>query len=58
MKTFYLLHRPNLAIPASTSWYLGDLGEFRGKRTIYTRQSPLIESAVSSGLRLVAGHEC
>lgn len=44
--------------PASTSWYLADLGEFRGKRELYTRQSPqrlktlrehaLIESAVSS----------
>ncbi len=45
-------------IPASTSWYLADLGEFRGKQELYTRQSPqrlkalrehaLIESAVSS----------
>jgi len=44
--------------PASTSWYLADLGEFRGKQELYTRQSPqrlktlrehaLIESAVSS----------
>ena len=58
MKTFSILHRPDLAIPASTSWYLADLGEFRGKQTLYTRQSPqrlkalrehaLIESAVSS----------
>ncbi|HRE19362.1 MAG TPA: Fic family protein, partial [Rhodocyclaceae bacterium] len=46
------------AIPASTAWYLADLGEFRGKQELYTRQSPqrlkalrehaLIESAVSS----------
>ncbi len=45
-------------VPGSTSWYLADLGEFRGKQTLYTRQSPqrlktlrehaLIESAVSS----------
>ncbi len=58
VKTFSLLHRPDLVIPASTSWYLADLGEFRGKQTLYTRQSPqrlkalrehaLIESAVSS----------
>ena len=47
-----------LAIPASTAWYLSDLGEFRGKQELYTRQSPqrlkvlrehaMIESAVSS----------
>jgi len=46
------------AISASTAWYLSDLGEFRGKQELYTRQSPqrlkslrehaLIESAVSS----------
>lgn len=58
MKTFTLLNRPDLAIPATTSWYLADLGEFRGKQALYTRQSPqrlkvlrehaLIESAVSS----------
>lgn len=45
-------------IPATTAWYLSDLGEFRGKQELYTRQSPqrlkvlrehaLIESAVSS----------
>jgi Fic family protein len=42
----------------SAAWYLSDLGEFRGKQELYTRQSPqrlkvlreyaLIESAVSS----------
>ena len=47
-----------LAIPPTTAWYLSDLGEFRGKQELYTRQSPqrlkalrehaLIESAVSS----------
>jgi Fic family protein len=46
------------SIPAATAWYLSDLGEFRGKQELYTRQSPqrlkalrehaLIESAVSS----------
>ncbi len=45
-------------VPTSTAWYLADLGEFRGKQELYTRQSPqrlkalrehaLIESAVSS----------
>jgi len=45
-------------IPATTSWYLADLGEARGKQEPFTRQSPqklkvlrenaLIESAVSS----------
>ena len=46
------------AVPATTSWYLADLGEARGKQELFTRQSPqtlralrehaLIESAVSS----------
>jgi fido (protein-threonine AMPylation protein) len=46
------------SVPASTSWYLADLAEGRGKQELYTRQSPqrlralrehaLIESAVSS----------
>lgn len=46
------------AIPPAAAWYLSDLGEFRGKQELYTRQSPqrlkalrehaLIESAVSS----------
>lgn len=45
-------------VPASTSWYLADLGEARGKQELFTKQSPqrlkvlrehaLIESAVSS----------
>lgn len=47
-----------LAVPTTTAWYLADLGEFRGKQELYTRQSPqrlkalrehaMIESAVSS----------
>jgi len=46
------------SIPATTSWYLADLGEARGKQDLFTRQSPqklkvlresaMIESAVSS----------
>jgi Fic family protein len=45
-------------IPTTTSWYLADLGEARGKQELFTKQSPqklkvlrehtLIESAVSS----------
>ena len=58
MNTLRLFAAQNLSIPASTSWYLADLGEFRGKQELYTQQSPqrlktlrehaLIESAVSS----------
>ena len=50
-------HRPE-SIPATTSWYLADLGEARGKQELFTKQVPqrlkilrehaLIESAVSS----------
>jgi len=45
-------------VPATTSWYLADLGEARGKQELFTKQSPqrlkvlrehaLIESSVSS----------
>jgi Fic family protein len=45
-------------VPATTSWYLADLGEARGKQELFTKQAPqklkalrehaLIESAVSS----------
>lgn len=52
-----LFTKPEM-IPASTAWYLADLGEARGKQELFTRQSPqrlrflrehsLIESAVSS----------
>jgi len=45
-------------VPATTAWYLADLGEARGKEALFTKQSPqrlrvlrehaLIESAVSS----------
>lgn len=56
--TLRLFALDRLAIEPSTAWYLNDLGEFRGKQELYTRQSPqrlkalresaLIESAVSS----------
>ncbi|MBM4329654.1 MAG: Fic family protein [Deltaproteobacteria bacterium] len=46
------------SIPSSTSWYMADLGEARGKQDLFTKQSPqklkvlresaIIESAVSS----------
>lgn len=46
------------SIPATTSWYLADISESKGKQELYTKQSPqrlkslkehaLIESAVSS----------
>ncbi|MFM9039768.1 MAG: Fic family protein [Betaproteobacteria bacterium] len=58
LSTVKLLAGGNASIPAPTAWYLSDLGEFRGKQELYTRQSPqrlkalrehaLIESAVSS----------
>ncbi len=48
----------SLPVHPAAAWYLADLGEFRGKQELYTRQSPqrlkvlrehaLIESAVSS----------
>jgi Fic family protein len=58
MTTLRRFQAGDLAIPSSTAWYLSDLGEFRGKQELYTRQSPqrlkvlrehaMIESAVSS----------
>jgi Fic family protein len=58
MNTLSLLSIAPVFVPASTSWYLADLGEARGKQELFTRQSPqrlrtlrehaLIESAVSS----------
>ena len=58
MMTLRLFSRKFESVPASTSWYLADIGEARGKQELYTRQSPqrlkalrehaLIESAVSS----------
>ena len=58
MSTLSLFSAGNYSVPGNTSWYLADLGEFRGKQELYTRQSPqrlktlrehaVIESAVSS----------
>lgn len=58
MKTLRSFASKDSSIPISTSWYIGDLGEFRGKQALYTHQAPqrlkvlrehaLIESAVSS----------
>jgi Fic family protein len=58
MKTLEQFASKPETIPASTSWYLADLGEARGKQELFTRQAPqklkvlrehaLIESAVSS----------
>lgn len=58
MMTLRRFSRSFESVPASTSWYLSDLGEARGKQELFTRQSPqrlktlreraLIESAVSS----------
>ena len=56
MNTLRRFSAGQYSIPGGTSWYLADLGEFRGKQELYTRQSPqrlkslrehaLIESAV------------
>lgn len=58
MKTLQQLETKPENIPASTAWYLADLGESRGKQELFTKQAPqrlkvlrehaLIESAVSS----------
>jgi Fic family protein len=58
MMTLQRFARKFESIPATTAWYLADLGEMRGRQELYTRQSPqrlkalrehaLIESAVSS----------
>jgi Fic family protein len=58
MNTLRLFSSAAATVPASTSWYLADLGEARGQQALFTRQAPqrlktlrehaLIESAVSS----------
>ncbi len=58
MKTLQQFEKKIENIPATTSWYLADLGEARGKQELFTKQSSqklkvlrehaLIESAVSS----------
>jgi hypothetical protein len=37
MTTLKLFAAQNLSIPSSTSWYLADLGEFRGKQELIER---------------------
>jgi len=63
MKTLQQFASKPETVPASTSWYLADLGEARGKQELFTKQSPqrlkvlrehaLIESVVppSEGIR-------
>jgi Fic family protein len=58
MKTLHQLAHQLTTIPLTTSWYLSDLGEARGKQELFTKQAPqklkvlrehaLIESAISS----------
>jgi len=58
LKTFQQFEKKIENIPTTTSWYLADLGEARGKQELFTKQSPqklkvlrehaLIESAISS----------
>jgi Fic family protein len=58
MMTFQQFSKGLSSIPVTVSWYLADLGEAKGKQTLFTRQTPqslkvlrehaLIESAVSS----------
>ncbi len=58
MNTLRRFSAKDLTVPASTAWYLGDLGEARGKQELFTRQAPqrlktlrehaLVESVVSS----------
>ena len=40
MMTFSQFSPKPETIPASTSWYLADLGEARGKQDLFTKQSP------------------
>jgi len=58
LNTFQQFEKTIENIPTTTSWYLADLGEARGKQELFIKQSPqklkvlrehaLIESAVSS----------
>lgn len=58
MMTLRLFSDSFESVPASTAWYLADIGEAKGKQDLFTRQSPqrlkflrdhaLVESAVSS----------
>jgi len=58
MKTLRIFESTTQPVPQSTAWYLADLGEYRGKQELYSRQAPqklkvlrehaIIESALSS----------
>src|ERR1041385_2633766 len=58
MNTFRQFEQKVENVPLTTSWYLADLGEARGRQDLFTKQSPqklkilrehaIIESAVSS----------
>jgi len=58
MKTLEQFTRSLESVPASTAWYLGDLGEAKGRQEMFIRQSPqrlqvlrehaLIQSTISS----------
>lgn len=58
MMTLRMFTSPPKSIPTTTTWYLSDLAEARGKQELFTRQSPqrlkalrehaMIESAISS----------
>jgi Fic family protein len=58
MTTIKRFASASFSVPASTAWYLADLGEFKGKQELYAQRSPqrlkalrehaIIESAVSS----------
>jgi len=65
VNTLHLFYRASTTVPASTAWYLGDLGEVRGKQELFTRQArqrlkalrehALIESAMSSSVTVEPG---
>lgn len=58
METFQQFEQRVETVPLTTSWYLADLGEARGRQVLFTKQSPqklkvlrehaITESAVSS----------
>jgi len=40
MNTLRLFQSRTQQVHPTAAWYLSDLGEFRGKQELYTRQSP------------------
>jgi hypothetical protein len=56
MNTLKLFSTAAIAIPPAAAWYLSDLGEFRGKQELYTRQSPqLLKALRESNVLLESG---